>query len=274
MPTVEHTLQFNIPYKEAFSGVNGMVMSPAEVRNTFLWGIPLFNPVTGQMFPDSAISQKLSAAQTFVENMLDVKLFKQYVTEQQHFVLEEFQAFGFIQVNHHINRVYSLRGRFNEQQIIQYPVEWLSIKRTTPADFDYSRNLYIIPNSASAGVSFNSFISYSNQWFNFIGQKNIPNYWQIEYLTGFNVIPKDIITLIGKIAAMEILPIIEMAVTSGGYNFGTASTSLSMDGLSQSISKANGGNIFQQRVRLYGEESLRLISQLKTIYTGFKFDVC
>jgi hypothetical protein len=56
--------------------------------------------------------------------------------------------------------------------------------------------------------------------------------------------------------------------------FGLASQSLSLDGLSQSVSKANGGNIFGQRLKQYGEELFKTdLPMLRSVYSGIKFEV-
>jgi hypothetical protein len=268
-------LQFNIPFTDASTNsVKGLVISPGEFKDQFLWGIPLCSAATGASFPEQAMVSKLLVAQKFVENFTGLKLFKQLIEdEQKDFVGEEFlSGNGYIKANYPIAKIFSLTGNFNQQKVQTYPIEWLNFKRAVNlGDIDQQRNLYITPNGQGTVITTGAFFGQ----FLWSRGRIIPNYWHITYLTGFDTVPADLINLIGKIAAVQILPIIEMGITStSGFSFGSASSSLSMDGLSQSISKANGGNVFQQRLQQYGREVLVELQTMKLFYSGIAFDVC
>src|ERR1035437_9058211 len=105
----------------------------------------------------------------------------------------------------------------------------------------------------------------------------IYTYWFVKYCTGFDVVAHDIIRLVGLIASVDILMLIELGVGifSGASSlFGMSSSSLSLDGMSQSVSKMNGGNIFQNRIKNQADEIQAMLIQLKYSYGGIKFDVC
>lgn len=274
MALVEQTpIVFQIPFQQMYEGSTGVVLSVQELTEQFLWGIPLCNPISKDSISQQALKNILLTAQGFVESLLNLKLFKQYINEQQDFNRDEFMSWGYIQTAWFINKIFTLKGRFNEHEVLEYPPAWLTIRRSN--DGRYTRNLYTVPNGDGTMVTFNYAIATYNQWFNFRGMTYIPYYWNIEYLTGFDKIPMEIIELIGKAAAIIALPRIEQVVVSGGaLNFGISSNSISMDGLSQSISKANGGNIFQQRLKQLGEEFKTQVVQLKNIYSGISFTVC
>lgn len=273
MALVEQTpIVFQIPFQQNVESTGGVVMSVQELTEQYLWGIPLCNPISKDSISHQALKNALLSAQGFVETLLDLKLFKQYIVSQHDFVREEFMSWGYIQTSWALNKIFKLKGRFNEQDIITYPDVWLSIRRSN--DGRYNRNLWIVPNAAGT-VSFDYNLATFNQWFSFRGTNYIPNYWNVEYLTGFDKIPMEIIELIGKVAAIIILPRIEQIITSNGsLNFGIASNSISMDGISQSVSKANNGNIFQQRIKLLGEQIKEQAMQLKNAYIGITFTVC
>ena len=248
-----------------------LVFSVTEFKEQFLWGIPLCNPITGQKVTDDMFKQKLLSAQHFLEEYLGIKLFKQVMEENKDFVREEYQTWGYIKTSWQINEPISLQGCLNNQVQITYPKEWLSTKRES-SGMRYN-NLYVIPNGENNATTTFLATQYS-QYFSFYGARIIPNYWKIKYCTGYDKIPADLIEIIGKIASVSILPVIEMTVGGvGGGMFGLASQSLSLDGLSQSVSKANGGNIFQSRLKQYGEELLRELPRLRSIYVGIRFDV-
>lgn len=248
-----------------------LVFSVSEFKEQFLWGIPLCNPVTGQSISDEVFQQKLFSAQKKLEMFIGIKLFKQIIEENKDYVREEFQSWGCIKTSYQINEPIRLQGCLNDQVQITYPKEWLSSKKSN--DHIRFNNLYVIPNGMNNSTTTFLATSYS-QYFSFYGARIIPNYWKVKYWTGFDNIPDDLIGVIGKIASLEILPIIEMSIGGvGGAMFGLASQSLSLDGLSQSVSKANGGNIFQSRIKQYGEELLKELPRLKSVYGGIKFDV-
>lgn len=279
MPTAQNTITFTVALNDASFGFAGQVMSVGEFRDAFLWGIPLCNPVTGQTLPTSVILQKLQAAQRYVENMLDLKIFKQYVGETKHFTRDEYMSWGFVKASWFINKPYYLTGTLNGQSVLKFPVEWVTAQRKLNKDYSFDRTVYFVPNGQGTAVSF-AYNFTINNLYAFYGSRNIPEYWFMEYLTGFEVIPADIINVIGKYAAVQLLPIIEMTIVSGGgYTYGSASNSLGLDGMSQSISKANGGNIFKQRIAQYTQELNGVtghpgeLQQLRTAYSGIVFDV-
>lgn len=266
----EVVIETPMAWNNSLSDVSkSLVFSVSEFIEQYLWGIPLCNPVTGQSLSDDVIIQRLLASQAFLESILGLKLFKQIIEENKDFVREEFQTWGFIKTAYQINTPIQLTGNLVNQQQIKYPTEWLSCKKST--DNIMFNELYVIPNGAHAVTFDNLAVNYS-QFFSFFGARILPNYWKIKYWTGFDKIPYDLMSIIGKMAAVEILPLIEMVV-GGASMFGLASSSLSLDGLSQSVSKANGGNIFQNRIKQYGDEVLRDLPRLRSAYVGIVFDV-
>lgn len=248
-----------------------LVFSVSEFKEQFLWGLPLCNPTTGQALSDDVIKFKLLAAQKFLEHTLGIKLFKQTIVERKDYVREEWYQWGFVKTSYPILQPVSLTGNLNGQTQLTYPPQWLSTKQSN--DEYKNSNLYVVPNGVgNTTVEFLA-VNYSS-FFSFYGARIIPNYWEITYKTGFDNIPYDLISIVGKIAAVELLPIIEMSIGGmGGAMFGMASQSISLDGLSQSVSKANGGNLFQNRLKQYGEELLRDLPKLKMAYVGIVFDV-
>lgn len=255
----------------ATAGSTALVMSAADFKEKYLWGIPTVDKLTGKEPDNAFFEEKLLASQAEVENYLDLKLFPQPVTETKDFIAEEFRNFGYIKTTYVINRITTLKGRLNEQQLIAYPQEWLNIKRTS--DGKSSRNLNIVPNGA-ASVTMNYYaITYPN-YFPF-GFARIPNYWQVQYITGMDRIPADIADFIALYTTAKVLPIIELSVLGGSHNsFGMASQNLSIDGLSQGGSKMNGGNIFQQRLKNVADQIAAILPRLRYNHVGITFDVC
>jgi hypothetical protein len=247
------------------------VISPAEFREDWLWGLPL-SSANGQTLSDQTIYNKVIQAQNWVEDQVGIKLFKQVITETKDFVREQFFQWGFLTTSWGINQPRSLIGRLAEKPEINYPKEWLTVRRAN--DNHYTNTLFIVPNGQSS-TTINFLATTYTQWFNFYGARIIPEYWHIEYCTGFDYIPPAFLRVIGLLSAIDLLMLIELGVgPMGGQLFGLGNTSLSLDGLSQSITKMNGGNIFKERIKLYVDEAKTALLQLKNMYGGIKFDVC
>jgi hypothetical protein len=106
----------------------------------------------------------------------------------------------------------------------------------------------------------------------YLGWKDIPNYWDISYVTGFKKVPQDIVNAVGKLASMQLFHI------AGDLILGTAgiaSQSISIDGLSQSISSTasatNSG--YGARTLNYVNELKRELPRMKDFYKGFTMGI-
>lgn len=97
-------------------------------------------------------------------------------------------------------------------------------------------------------------------WFASYGANGqIPSYWSQEYITGFDTIPKDIINAIGMLASISFLAILsdmlmgnsQSGETGSGIGWGINSKSISIDGLSQSLSSSAKDGIFKTRIQQY-----------------------
>lgn len=264
---------FEIPllFNDNGAGKHPLIFTSEEFKENYLWGLPLSNPITHAKVTDDMLRLKIIAAQEFLEKYLDIKLFKQLMIESQDYHRAEFSSWGFVRTDYQVNECLSLEGRLNEHTQITYPKEWLTTKKSSDKTVRFP-HVYIIPNGMNNSTTKFLAVQYS-QYFAFYGADYIPDYWQLKYCTGFDEIPYEIINVIGKIASISILPVLEMGIGGQGAMFGLASQSLSLDGLSQSVSKANGGNIFSQRLKQYGEELKIDLPMLKSMYSGIKFTV-
>ena len=97
---------------------------------------------------------------------------------------------------------------------------------------------------------------------NILGQKPwVPAFWGIEYTTGFQngQVPVIVNDLIGTIAAQRVLSM--LAATYARSN----STSLSIDGMSQSISTP-GPQVFKVRLDELAEQRKLLTNKVKKLF--------
>jgi hypothetical protein len=90
----------------------------------------------------------------------------------------------------------------------------------------------------------------------------IPCYWSMEYITGFDTIPNDILHVIGMIASIQILATLsdmlmgnrQAGESGAGIGWGINSKSISIDGLSQSLSSGASNGVFNARIKLYQQQ--------------------
>ncbi len=273
MPT-QTTITLDSPFVDASYGPAARVLSTNELKELFLWGIPLANSATGATLPDTTIEQKLKAMQSYAGRIFDIRIGYEYAAESHDFSEEEYRNWAYIKANFNIARVLNLTGRLSGQTIMTYPIEWLTTQTSLIENF---RNVNLVPNGNGSVVTLDMLAMVNNQWFSIFGNKHIPNFFYLEYITGFSVVPDDLINFIGKMACIELLPMLEFVVSGSGNNvgnmFGAASVSLGLDGLSQSVSKANGGNIFQARIKQYASEVQAIATTLTAAFKGIGFDV-
>lgn len=277
MAVQNKTLTLVIKFNDFSIGQNALLFSAEEFKNMYLPGIPLCNPLTGQTIGTRQLTAFIRTAQQYIESVFNIKLFKSYIKENKDFIAEEYKSWGFLRTTYLINKMFRLQGNLNERKVITYPREWLTIRRETGSGgYNFWRNLFLVPNGGSgASITFDYIATFNNQWIGMYGARTIPQYWGMEYLTGFDKVPDDLLNIVGKYAATQILPVIELQVAAGGgYVMGVASQSISIDGLSQSNSKANNGNIFKNRMDTYNQQLKDEMVQLKYVYSGITFEVC
>ena len=250
----------------------GLMMSPTELIETYLFGIPMRSN-DGRKMSMTALSQHILSSQTQIESLFSIKLTRQVVEETRDFIRQEFMSWGYIRTMYPISYIDNLEGWINDVCQITYPREWLSIKRQ--ASVAVYRNVYLIPNTGSksgATMTQNSLIyngiSPHLGWF---GMTYIPNYWRCRYITGWNKIPSDLLDFIAKGAALNILAVIGDII----YGIGVTSIQMSLDGVSQNtpLARSSNGGIFAGRIKTYIDDMNRMLPSLKSKYRGITFEV-
>lgn len=274
MPKKSFSINTNL---KDFKEENPLIFSTSSFKANYLFGIPLC--VQGKTPPPEIFFEtQIKAAQQYFENMLQIKFKKQTIEESQDYSFTEYMSWGIIKTTFPVSKSLELKGRYGETEVLSYPSEWLSTKVTNNEASHY-RQITIIPN-ASTKVSFsgnfiNQYTGYSHgMMFSTRNSAIIPNFWLIKYETGFDKIPFDLRDVVGKLASVSILTMLNESTAIGGSGmFGMASSSLSLDGLSQSVSKMNGGDIFGKRAKAYLDEIKEYLPTLKNIYYGYTLSV-
>ena len=151
MPSLRLKIQYNKNME--------MIMSPTELMENYLFGIPMCSN-DGRKMSMSAIAQHIISAQTTIESLFSIKLTKQVIEENRDFIRQEFMSWGYIRTMYPIDYIDNLEGWINDVCQITYPKEWLSIKKIEAVAV--YRNIYLIPNTGSkegATMTQNSLIS-------------------------------------------------------------------------------------------------------------------
>lgn len=260
--------------KISYNKNEGLIINASELMENYLFGIPTCT-TDGRKLSAQTIKKQISAAQQRIETLFSIKLNRQVIEESKDFVRQEWNTWGYVKSTYPVAYPDNMKGFINDACQVNYPKEWLSIKKNE--NVAVWRNVHVIPNSSSdkgAEMSQHSII-YNGVYphLGWFGKNYIPNYWRLKYITGWNAedVPEDLMDLINKIAAINVLCII------GSYLYGVAMSSLSvsLDGVSQNIPLTRGGKygMFSDRIQMYMDDINNIMENAKYIYKGLTFEV-
>jgi hypothetical protein len=99
----------------------------------------------------------------------------------------------------------------------------------------------------------------------------VPNYWTVQYITGFSpgYLPTELLDIVGKLASIQILAIYGDIVLPPGLS----GSSLSIDGLSQNLTTPISGqnSAFGGRIKQYTQDIITTLQRLEHSYKGINF---
>lgn len=243
-----------------------LVLSVADLKSKYFFGIPIVTP-DGSLMPDEDIEYYIRAAQTELETTLDIKLRKQVVTETKDFLMEHYKSWGYIKATYPVSCINSITGFIGTTRQVEYPEEWFTIRKTN--DDIVHRSINIVP--TNNGSAINQSVVYSGIYpqLGYYGSRNIPSYWNLKYVSGFDEIPSDLIRVMGMMAAIPLYDQLGDLIAGAGI----ASKSLGLDGLSESVSTTSSATNsgYGARITSYNKQIKELMPELKKRYTGFTF---
>ena len=258
----------NLNFTSSFKKNSGLVLSAKEIRESYLYGITLNHDVFGSL-SDETIEFYIRDAQQQLENYLNLKLQKQIFQDNLHFVSDDWRSWGYINTTYPVQLPLSLDGFLNTTKQVTYPREWLTSKKNGDEKLAH-RSIYIVPAGNTSSVSSSVIFAGIIPQLGYLGSRTIPYYWTANYVTGFDVIPGDILNAIGKFTAISLLLIAGDQILGKA---GVHSTSLSIDGLSQGLTSSPSA--YSTRIKLYQDDlTQRLLPLMKGTYTGIIFGVC
>jgi|GEM_PF-5144092 len=236
------------------------VLGAPEFRRDFLTGL------AHTRLSDQAIRGWLLAAERTVENLLGIKISRQLVTEDLDQWIDE-TSFFYLRTIYPVVDAVELKGGVTEQAKSQsYPKAWLQVKRTNQPT-GYERKIFVVPQGGGQSplnyqVAFTGLMM-QNSW----SQNGIlPRYWRLSYLTGYDQAPEELVQLVGNLALIPALYKLANLVLPAGLT----SQSISLDGLSQSLSTSDP---FGKTIAGAIDQTSKQLDQLRGIYQGMVFTV-
>lgn len=260
MPNLNYTLPYQIN--------SNLAISANELRDIYLFGIN-FTDEFGNPYSDQNLEYHILNAQESLEDLLNIKFKPQVIQETLNYDMRRYGQWCYLRTSYPVRKGFSLKGYVGTTSQINYPASWLTSRRTNDP-IGWERQLNLVP-SGQDSVSFSEQAIFSTSYMGaFYGSTDIPEYFEVTYTTGFDVLPRDILDTVGKIASIGALNVMG---DIGSLGSGIASKSISIDGLSQSqsstasaTSAANTARILQYKKELDSE-----LKDLKGKYRGIGF---
>ena len=242
-------------------------MTASEFREIYLFAID-YRDENGNLYSDEMIEYHILNAQESIEDFLSIKIFPQIISETLDYNAGDFGNWNYLRTSYFVRKAFELTGFIgSDNRQIDYPSPWLTARRTNDSSIGYERAINLVPNGTD-NVEFSSSATYS-ALYPFFGYStsHIPEYWQVVYTTGFDVIPRDILSAVGKMAAIDALNVLGDA---GALGSGIASQSISIDGLSQSQSSTASATSAANTARVlqYTKELDKELNSLRDKYLG------
>lgn len=245
-----------------------------ELKDTYLFGLR-FTDSEGNDLSDAAFQTYIDNAVGLIETYLDIAIIpRRNFVENRDYRRNEYFDWGFFEVTNYpilkINKIelaYFRGNMDNDETVLNIPDSWIRVQ-------EHDGIIRLIPN---ARFPANLQISSTGNFFPEILRTDmIPHAWRIDYDYGFEdgCIPVLVDQAIAIAAAMQALIVGGNLVLGAGI----ASSSISLDGLSQSINttqsaenSAYSATLKDYRERLFGankDDPFAILKQLKAYYKG------
>ena len=250
---------------EAESVILNPAFTTEELTQNFLFGIDLSDS-KGNPFPKALIISYINSAIAYAESLFDICLSRQEVESEPHdYERSDYTNWGYVQLwKRPILEVKALRLMYGTRPAWEVPLDWLKIDKN-------QGKVQMFPSSGSVtsmiiGAS-GAIYGLYNSW------DYAPQMWEVDYVAGMdsNNLPAHLKELIYKKAVIGILQVWGDLILGAGI----ASSSISIDGLSQSIgttqSAMYGGA--SARCEEYRKDIEALIPVLRQKYGGIRMTV-
>lgn len=259
----------------------GTIVTPDDCRYTFLWGTD-FKATNGQMFTDEQIKWFIDAATREMERQLNITIVKRRIKSE--FSVEQRnlkKGIDYDDAETPYDFSYRKIQRYGMIQTKQRPI--LNVTRCTLINKGQNDDVDLLPsvvpdkkngvlkflkrpwkpNDTWTGIS-DSISRYGAETWN-------PHlFYAVDYDAGFensDEVPSDLRHMIGKMAAISLLNVI-----GDGLMSGFSSSSLSMDGVSESFSSTQSATsaFFGARIAVYKDDVKNYINENKFKFGFFR----
>ena len=236
--------------------------TPADVKKTKLFGIPLRSSLTDEEMSDDAINFWINTAISELEHVLDISITPVRYREKHDYMRFNFTwNYAYLKVDHpNILEVHKVELSFSNDEdvngFVDFPLEHVHVMpqegviQLVPA-FGTSLSGFLL--SAFSGTQFHALRA--------IGIDNFPGGVRVEYTAGFD---KDKVPYL-ICQAIEIIAAINVLSALGPVLFPQTSVSIGVDGVSQSTGTF-GPRHLSDRIDQLEKERDRVLDALKGYY--------
>jgi hypothetical protein len=245
---------------------NSSIMTAADLKNRFLYGIKLTPPNGGPPMSDDAIQYHIDAATSAVENYLQIDIRPRYYQQERaDYMRSDYTNWGYFRLKHGpILQFYEFLVIYPDTgSVVALPLQWLQTDAV-----GQSNVVNIIPGVGSMG----SFvIGYGNSILPLVFSTAdfLPDLFKISYKAGFpaNKVPEAFTSVIGKKAVIDIL----IQVSNSYLQAGAIEQQIGVDGNFERVTTIPF--IYEKQIELYRKQYAEEISQLRSMYQGIKMVV-
>lgn len=255
-------------------GLFGEILTADDMEKTYLFGIDL-TASNGQVWTTEQTQYKVLSATYQLEKTLNIDIFNREYFADDEENADIVESKFVIKESAYPNRKrtkYNIRSRKRpvrectrldlysptDDKILSL-LQWLRLDKRMG-------NFRIYPKQGKL----QSFTANSLPWINIIGTYDYRDAYHIDYKTGYgtaDLIPEDLRDILGKITALKMLNII-----GDGLLAGFSSSSINLDGLSESFSSTQGveNAYFGARIGVYADEIEAYIAENRNKYGNFR----
>lgn len=245
-----------------------LVITPDELKKIFLFGVDLTND-EGEPYPEEMFEFYIRSAQQWLESQLGgLVLCEREITDETHdYYSTDYFSFSFI-------KLFRYPVQSVSKLAIQFPLSTGEIK-FDPSWYRAESTNGIVNLVPTQGTFSTILLSQGGNYLPLLynGMQYVPSLFRISYKAGFkkDQIPAQIKEIVGMKAAMGPLNIAGDLIAGAGI----ATKSISLDGLSQSISTTSSATNagYGARILQYNKEIEARMKGLREYYGGIQMVV-
>lgn len=246
--------------------LNSLIMSVDDLKSVYLFGVDLTDD-QGNPYPEIIFEWSIKYAIDWLEKELDIHILPTQLDQRYDYFRADYQDYAFFQLRDYpVISVEKVSIEYpNGDNILDLPTNWISVRKDTG-------QLRLVPSTGQ----FSSFLINGQGGLlplMYIHRDYVPDLFRIQYTAGFEdgKVPMVLRELIGKKASFGPFNIAGDLVVGAGI----ASSSISIDGLSQSLgstsSATNAG--YGARLVQYSKEIKEQLATLRQYYKNIRMQI-